>query len=102
MSGSQLFQDHLSIPQIRRIEPLGEPFINRSKQIADLPPPSSLVPQTAGEAGRGAKLPHQRTLFTCNRQRPAKASLSLQQPGLRPRRQQLTAKQLRERFGLGQ
>jgi hypothetical protein len=52
LSGVQLIEQRLRLLQIARVEPLGEPAVNRSEQFACLLQPALVAPE-AGEAHCG-------------------------------------------------
>src|SRR4051812_4068051 len=65
-SSPKLVEQSPRVPQVRRVEALGEPSADRGEQIMRLSPPPLVLPET-GEARRGAQLPQPRTLGAGNR-----------------------------------
>ena len=62
LSGVQLLQQRLRLLQIARVEPFGEPAVDRSEQFARLLRLALVAPE-AGEAGGSAKFEQERALL---------------------------------------
>jgi hypothetical protein len=70
-SSCQLVEQRLSLLQIARVEPFGEPAVHRSEQVASLIPLALIAPDT-GKAGAGAELPGFCLLLARDRERRSK------------------------------
>ena len=70
----QRIEEFLRLHEIRRVEPLGEPAVDRREQITCLGAFALIAPEL-GEACRGAQLPRFRALTAGNLDRQMKASL---------------------------
>src|SRR5690242_17730650 len=69
----KLIEQRLGFDQIRRVEALGEPAVDRGEEIVSIRD-LALIPPEAGEAGAGAEFPKFRALPSCHFERFTKAS----------------------------
>src|SRR3712207_5256391 len=84
----ELVEQTPRFPQVRRVEALAEPAVDRGQQVLCLGPFALLAPQPT-QARRRAQLPQLRTLLPGHSQSSPVAGLRLGPPGLGKGQQQL-------------
>src|SRR5437660_1754637 len=67
---AQFFKQRLGLLEVERVEPLGEPAVDRRQKLVRLGG-LALVPPQPGEAGGGAQLPRLRLSGTGSLDRPS-------------------------------